>query len=68
MKDRGLDTSMKRKTFREFVEKRQKWVSPAKEVLAGIKAVVNPFAGQRRSPMKAEQNPLSPVSTRQPMQ
>lgn len=57
---------MKRQSFQEFLERREKWISPEKAAIASMKAVLNPFAGQRRNPVKAAPNPLSPVSARPP--
>jgi hypothetical protein len=42
---------MKRKTFLEYLNMREKWTSPAKATIDGIMAVLNPFAGQRRRPV-----------------
>jgi len=66
MKGGRLHTFMKRKTFRDFVEKRQKWISPEKAAVWSMKAIINPFAAQRRNPSKPAIKPIpSPVMWRE---
>jgi len=57
---------MKRKTFHEYLERREKWISPEKAAVWSMKAIINPFAGQRRNPSKPAITPgSSPVMWRE---